>query len=466
MSVTSSLTGRIDSKKAPSTGWNLLSFRPLRWFMASPFYPSVFLLASLVIFSLVVYTGLFGTVRPAYNFATTLTWNIWWPLLPISLLLLGRVWCAICPIVPVMSLVQWISRPRALPGRFLKRYGIWLMGSGFVFLTLADRLWRITSSPKATAILLLFLALVGAILAAVYTGRAFCRFVCPIGALTGLYAMTSVVGLRSRGLANCQGCAKECFRGSHAHAGCPLYQYVKTMDSNRNCNLCAECLKSCPQDSVKLELGVPGKDLWRLRSPIVGEALLVILLVGMVFMQTIDMSQGWGSYMRWLLQSLPISSYNLGLVVTFAGVLALVAVAYLVVSRWSSGTERWPLNFALYGYAYIPLALAVHLGHNSVHLVSEGPNALRVAARTLANPFTAAVTGSTTGAVGSLSMLYMLPLVMVGGVASGYVAWRISQRSESGSLRSRLLPHLLFLAVLTVVFVLTFLLPMNPRHAH
>ncbi len=466
MSVMSKIKSNIYMGKDEPRGWDLFSVRPIYRFMTSPFYPAVFLVPSAAIFGLVVYFGIFGTERPAYNFATTLTWNIWWPLLPISLILLGRVWCAICPIVPVISAVQWLTKPKALPGKFLKRYGIWLMGLGFVLLTLADRLWQITGSPVGTAFFLLLLAVVAAVAAAFYVGRAFCRFICPIGALTGLYSMVAMVGLRSKGKVECQGCGKECFKGSSSHAGCPLYQYVNTMDSNRNCNLCAECLKSCPKGSIKLSIRMPGKDLWQLRSPILGEALLVIFLVGMVFFQTVDMSKGWGDYMRWLLQFVPFGSYKLGIAISFAGVLAVIAFAYLAVSKWSAGTQKWSHNFAFFGYAYIPLALAVHVAHNSGHLMSEGPNALRIAAKTLANPLSVAAAQSPIAESASMSLVYLLPLVVLGGVGSAYAAWRISRRSDLQDSRSKLLPHLVLVAVLTAVFAVAFLLPMAPRHAH
>lgn len=122
-----------------SRGWDLLSLGPIRRFMVSPLYPGIFQVVSFVVFSLVVYFGLLGTIRPRYNFATALTWTIWWPLLPLSFLLVGRAWCTVCPLVPGISLVHRAVHSGRMPGRILRRHGVWLMGLGFVSLTWADR---------------------------------------------------------------------------------------------------------------------------------------------------------------------------------------------------------------------------------------------------------------------------------------------------------------------------------------
>ena len=43
------------------------------------------------------YAAFFGPRDPRLNFATVMSWVVWWPLLAISYLVIGRVWCAVCP---------------------------------------------------------------------------------------------------------------------------------------------------------------------------------------------------------------------------------------------------------------------------------------------------------------------------------------------------------------------------------
>ena len=113
---------------SPPRGWDLFSLAPVRRLVLSSLYPGVFQAVSVVVFGLVVYFGLWGTVRPGQNFATTVTWTVWWALLPVSFFLVGRAWCAVCPVVPGMSLVQRAVHPSQMPGRLLRRNGVWLMG--------------------------------------------------------------------------------------------------------------------------------------------------------------------------------------------------------------------------------------------------------------------------------------------------------------------------------------------------
>lgn len=456
----------IPSSIAPKRRLDLLSIAPVRWLVVSPFYPGVFQAVSVAIFGLVVYYGFAGTFRAGHNFATTVTWTLWWAILPISFILVGRAWCAVCPIIPGMSLVQRVVGPGRMPGLFLRRYGIWLMGLGFVYLTWTERIWGITSSPQGTAVLLLALLGVGIAMAALYKGRAFCRYVCPIGALCGLYSMTAVTELRSKGTEDCQACDKQCFRGDGHVDGCPLYQYTRTMDTNRNCNLCAQCVKSCPHSAVEWRLRVPGRELWQLREPYAGESLLVLLLVGMVYVQTIDMTTAWSSYMRWFLESTPVDSYEMGFSLTFAFVLASAVGLYLLATRWSGSATSWRRNFKTFGYAYIPLVLAVHLGHNAMHLISEGPSAVQTAAKAVLAPVGIAVAVSTQEGTSDLSLVWMIPFVILGGAASLYVVWRTSRRLEGQGEAGKLYPHLILVMLLIGLFVQLFLFPMNPRHAH
>lgn len=49
------------------------------------------------LFLLVILAGLYGTPIAERNFATVLTWNLWWVGLVFSIFFLGSAWCAVCP---------------------------------------------------------------------------------------------------------------------------------------------------------------------------------------------------------------------------------------------------------------------------------------------------------------------------------------------------------------------------------
>ncbi len=87
-------------------GKNLLDYRLFRAVMESPLYPKVFQWAVLAGFVFVGYQILAGPQAPSKNIGTVLMWVIWWPLIPIAFLLMGRFWCAICPFATVNDWVQ------------------------------------------------------------------------------------------------------------------------------------------------------------------------------------------------------------------------------------------------------------------------------------------------------------------------------------------------------------------------
>jgi ferredoxin len=301
-------------------------------------------------------------------------------------------------------------------------------------------------------------------MAVFYRRRAFCLLVCPIGALTGLYAMTAVSEVRTRG-GTCDGCPQLCYRRRDDN-GCAMYEFPRTMDTNRNCNMCAQCITGCPQDNLTWRLRPPGRELWGLRRPLTAEALLVVLLVALVYIQTVDMTTAWGSYVKRVIEAGLAESYNMVLVGTFLAGSLLVLGVYMAVSRISASGGPWARNAARYGYAYLPVVLSVHLAHNAGHLVSEGGIALRTS---LSNVYS--LIGLTytvdygTGSPG-FSMPWMMGLVVVGGLFSMYSAWRVGQGMEHKGKAPRLLPHIVLLVLLTALFVHLFLLPMNPRHTH
>lgn len=71
-------------------------------------------------FSLIVFELVMGTVDPSKNFGTTMTWVLWWPIIPILFLVAGRFWCAICPFGKLSDIIRkLVGSKRPIP-KFLK----------------------------------------------------------------------------------------------------------------------------------------------------------------------------------------------------------------------------------------------------------------------------------------------------------------------------------------------------------
>lgn len=76
---------------------NLLNNEFFVSFIKSNWYPGIFQIPVAVVFAFIMYELLFGPVLAHDNVGTALTWILWWPLIPIIFLILGRFWCTVCP---------------------------------------------------------------------------------------------------------------------------------------------------------------------------------------------------------------------------------------------------------------------------------------------------------------------------------------------------------------------------------
>lgn len=89
---------------------DLLQHRGVKKVLKSRWYPALFQLITASAFILIMFELLAGPSSAHDNFGTALTWVLWWPLIPIIFVFLGRFWCAICPFGTLSDLVQkfWV----------------------------------------------------------------------------------------------------------------------------------------------------------------------------------------------------------------------------------------------------------------------------------------------------------------------------------------------------------------------
>ena len=262
-----------DLREAPQTepvskrGYNLLDNKLIGGFIRSRWYPGVFQWITVFVFGFIMAQLLLGPSKAHDNFGTAMTWVLWWPLIPIVFLILGRFWCAICPFATVSDWVQkWVGNERPVP-KFLKKYGIWIIDATFIMITWADHVWGLVESPRGSGVLMLLITTGVVFSGALWQRRTWCTHLCFLGGLSGNYARTSVLELRATP-EKCATCTTaSCYKGTEAVPGCPLFEFPRTMDSNANCNVCGYCVKNCPNDSIRLTARIPTKELWFIRKP-------------------------------------------------------------------------------------------------------------------------------------------------------------------------------------------------------
>lgn len=452
-------------KRANPLAGDLLRHKGLARFVRSRWFPGIFQVPVAAVFGLVGYQLLAGPSTARDNAGTALMWVLWWPIIPIVFVLLGRFWCAVCPFALVSDLVQkLVGLERPVPA-FLKKYGIWIIDALFLAITWADHVWGIVESPWGSGILLLLLTTGVIVSGALWQRRAFCRYLCFLGGLAGNYSRTSMVELRATPEV-CKTCTSRaaCFNGTDSVPSCPLTTFARTMEDNANCNLCGNCVKSCPNGSLTLTLRKPTSELWSIRKPHLEGSFLAMAIMGIVLIQNVTMLSVWSDLLDWIAATTEITSYPVIFTVAFAVAVAVpvgLLVAAAAVAKQVSGVDILT-GVARFGYAFIPLDVAGHIAHNMFHLLAEGKSVVT----TLVVLFGGAPAEGSAAllSTGTIQILQYVVLA-IGIAATGYAVHRIA-RSYHGTGRRYLAtvaPMLTVVAVLSVLNLWLFALPMAHR---
>ena len=269
--------------------WNGLLFGLVSW---------VFVLVNLWLW--------LGPQDRAHNGALNLFWAWWWPLILLGFPLVGRLWCSFCPFMVWGEIVQRSARllgwqPARWPRGNSDDWASPLLAAGFAGILLWEEVWNLQNTAWLSSCLLLLIT-AGAVIGSLrFEKRFWCRHLCPVGGMNGLFAKLSILELRAQ-VGTCSGSCSTyaCFQGGPADGeglattGCPLGTHPAHLTDNRNCVLCLTCAQACAHRSVQLRLRPPAADLQKGMGPPFGERLLLLVLVGGVALHQ------WHSWLGWL----------------------------------------------------------------------------------------------------------------------------------------------------------------------
>lgn len=282
---------------------DILRIKFFRRLASSRFYPLAAQMFTLLCFALLIAGGLAaphvsekmaGTLRNT-NLAALIVWSLWWPLVIISAVLFGRVWCQVCPMELVNSFFSKIGLRRRVPRLFTSGWGITLFHSlallGFIRTFWAHRF------PERMAVFFLFLFAAAVLVGFIYEKRAFCDYLCPVGRLLGLYSCCSVFEWRARDKEICRQCeTKDCIAPRHSYTltarSCTSRLYPPSIKDNRSCLVCTNCLKVCPYQNLRFSLRKPMADLFRSINLTTAEFFLLFLASGLAIW---EISEEWAA---------------------------------------------------------------------------------------------------------------------------------------------------------------------------
>ncbi|MBL1176960.1 MAG: cyclic nucleotide-binding domain-containing protein [Pantanalinema sp. GBBB05] len=441
---------------------DLLTHVPwLRRVLLNRWYPEGIWGVMMAIFVPVTILGFVGEQTRDHSITLNLFWAWWWPGYLFLFAFVGRFWCAVCPF---MITGEWVRRlslwflPRqqlSWNTQWLNRWGAWILFAGFVAIYLWEQLWDLPHHAYLSAWLLVTIAAGAVISSLIYERRLWCRYLCPIGGMSGMFAKLSMIELRStQQVCGSQCTTFGCYKGSEgttvtfadalpnegqASGGCPLYVHPAQLQDNRDCMFCMTCLKTCPNRSAQLNLRFPASDLLDNHQGFWAEVALLLLLFGGVFMHHAH------TILAWLgLDTIPVDADHLLISLPIAlGLLSIPAGLIYGTHAIARLLDPEHPDHLTVIYAYLPFALAANLAHYIPAAITEAGQVLLVLARTFG--YSDVGVPTLTWSLDVAQFLQGVTLLSA-LVFSPYPLLRITKRPWLSNL-----PHLVLMLGLTVV---------------
>ena len=447
---------------------NFLRTDKIRDFLRRPLVPKAFVYFNMVVVLAMAGFTLYGGLQPAghplqefgNNAGMVITWLIWFPILPISAFLFGRVWCGICPIAGAGELAAKVKRFNKPVPQFLKRLDFWAIVISFLMIDYLEVYFGVPDKPWATGMLLVIIIGMSVVLCVLYERKTFCRYLCPLAGMLGAYSTLSVVEVRgNKKVCQTQCGTMACYKGTERAEGCPMFSYPASLESNTRCMMCMNCVKSCENRGVQINLRPPLQELWHQGLPIFSLSVFGVMLVGMMankqfpnltFWLTREQSLGWTE----------ATSHP----VLFTFFLVASVLPFVLASSLSAAAsqEKTSENMARYGIAFIPLAFSGHMAHVAHEWLGDGVYTLLAYLGQVYNSFVHAIPiGSRPVVVAPFihqSVITFLKVMMVmGGFAGSLLALiMIARKLSEKSVFARVLPHLLLLVTFWVGYLFIF----------
>jgi transcriptional regulator with AAA-type ATPase domain len=218
----------------------------------------------LAFFIVIIGLALFFPDRIAAVIGNDLVWGAWWVFLVLGFLLIGRVWCTVCPLSTAGRIAHRIWSLAKSPPEFIKKSSPFLIPIGFVVIIWCEQIFHMTINPRPTGFLLIVLIFLAVLFALFFKRETWCRYLCPLGNFGGIFALSATLFVRSNpNVCSTKCTTHNCNKGSEQYAGCPVFHHPMFARNAHICKLCFNCLKSCPHGSAKLYLRPPLVRIWQ-----------------------------------------------------------------------------------------------------------------------------------------------------------------------------------------------------------
>lgn len=320
------------------------------------------------------------------TFANYLIWGLWFPLVFLSVIFTGRSWCGIfCPMGAASEWFNKVGLRRPIPA--------WMRWEGtpavsFIVVTILGQTVGVRDHPEAAAEVFGGTMLLALVVGFLYgrKKRAWCRHLCPIGRLLGLYARLGAVVISPQ--------IRLPGRDAYTEKGaCPTMIDLVQKNESRHCIECFRCVNPSAKGSLRLEFRRPGAEIEDIRDNRANpaEAWLLFLDTGvalgaflwLVLPQYQAFRQAFGAWSLargwdWLLDAGPwwlvsvhpqrgevflwldffcITGFMLAWMIALAALLATTTGLAAWIAGKAGGDSNFGRRFTELGYQYAPVAM-------------------------------------------------------------------------------------------------------------
>jgi hypothetical protein len=406
----------------------------------------------MLVFVYIIYSGLTGGQDTRFsaegNFATIMVWDVWHPLLAFSILIVGRLWCFMCPLGAISDMFRNIGLKRKYPEKYKN---LWVAVVLFIFISATSKhLFRFERNPLATALMLLSFILLLVIISIIYEKRTFCRFLCPTGLILAIFSMVSGSELRAKSKKICtEHSEKECLTGNGNGHGCPMYEFPQTMRRNSFCILCTECIKTCSKDNIRFSRRKFATDIINLKKPHLDEIFfihsIIVILLFKIGMERAVFREGIIDIVHFIGIDRNIMAFILfiGLSITATGLMYLLNKIF-IKRKYDNYTKK----HLKYNYALIPLGLGIYLTENifkAIHgvfyLISEASHPFGIE---IFNFFQPVIPYESIN-------IFQMGLVLTGSVASLWLSSRMKRDNSQENVYPGILPFAIVSLLYTAI---------------
>ena len=498
---------RLDLLKIPGVG-RFVRWRYSRFMLQVPL---------LLLALLAAYDGFTGQQIAGKNLATVSIWLHYRGLVVLSILLVGNLFCAACPLMLTRGPSKLLKRvlpefkwPRVIKNKY---FTVGLLVA-YLFVYEYFGLW---SSPWLSAWLIVGYFGAALLIDTFYPAGTFCKYVCPLGNFNFALSSAAPTQITAKDPAVCSSCSgKYCLNGRieekarggdfdtlaplpllqtqglrtpfvrsrpehlqkvssddfntrgnlQLYPGCETKLFVPQISSNTDCTLCLNCVRACPYDNIALTVR-PAARSWEAAKPKTDWALYgVVLFFGGLF-NALAMTDPFFKFAAWLSNTLNTRVEFLLLLVILAAVVGLGTLLALWVLRRSSAllgfSERSSAALRRWGWVFFPLTLSMWAGHYSYHFLTGWASIVPTLQNSLERLglYSGAVNWQLAGLIPENWLFPTQVIILYAGYSTAlFVAFRVAWKERK---LSSALPLFALLTVLSIVVLVVLAQPMQAR---